>query len=138
MSASVSCSVLVTNESSSDGSDVLGTSIASAREGQLEDHTVLLQWYAQVVFQFLLLCQRNAMTSYRHFMYRLPLSLPFTRTVTETDFILGVLACVEASWNIGKSDGVSSLSTIVVSTSGSVSTLVDSSSATSFTVRILE
>ena len=112
--------------------------LVSAREGQLEDHTVLLQWYAQVVSQFLLLYQRNAMTSYRHFMYKLPLSLPFTHTVTETDFILGVLACVDTSRNIGKSDGVSSLSTIVVSASGSVSTLVDSSSATSFTERKLE
>ena len=71
-------------------------------------------------------------------MYKLLLSLPFTRTVTETDFILGVLACVDASRNIGKSDGVSSLSTIVVSALGSASTLVDSSCATSFTVRTLE
>ena len=112
--------------------------LASAREGHLEDHTVLLQWYVQVVSQFLLLYQRNAMTSYRYFMYKLPLSLPFTRTVTETDFTLGILACVDASQNIGKSDGVSSLSTIVISALGSVSTLVDSSYATSFTVRILE
>ena len=34
-------------------------------------------------------------------MYKLPLYLPFTRTVTETDLILGVLACVEVSRNIG-------------------------------------
>ena len=53
-------------------------------------------------------------------MYKLLLSLPFTRTVTETDFILGVLVCVDASRNIGKSDGVSSLFTIVVSALGSV------------------
>ena len=71
-------------------------------------------------------------------MYKLPLSLPFTHPVTETDFILGILACVDASWNIGKSDGVSSLSTIVVSALGSVFTLVDSSTATSFTVKTLE
>ena len=44
-------------------------------------------------------------------MYKLTLSLPFTRTVTETDFILDLLASVDASWNCDKSDGVSSSST---------------------------
>ena len=60
MSASVSCSVSVRNESSSDGSDALGTNFCKG--GQLEDHTVLLQWHVQVVSQFLLLYQRNAIT----------------------------------------------------------------------------
>ena len=106
---------------------------ASAREEQLEDHTVLLQWRVQVVSKFLLLYQRNAITiliGISCIIYLL-----FTRTVTESDFILGVLACVDVSCNSG---GVSSLSTVVVSTSGSVSTLVDHSSATSFTSRTLD
>ena len=59
--------------------------------------------------------------NYRHFLHKLHLSLPFTHPVTETDSILGVLVCVDAFQNCGKLDGISSLSTIMVFTSGSVS-----------------
>ena len=71
-------------------------------------------------------------------MHKLHLSLPFTDSVADIDFILGVIVCVDASQNGGKSDGVSSLSTVMVSALGSVSTLVNRSSATSFIVRTLE
>ena len=46
----------------------------------------------------------NVISSYITFV------LAFTRTVTETDFILGLLACVDASCQSGKADGPSSWS----------------------------
>jgi len=75
--------------------------LASAKEWQLEDHTVLLQRHAEVVYQLTQYYNTNTV----HHITTLPLSMPFTCTETETDFIFGALACVDVSCISGKTIG---------------------------------
>ena len=130
MSASVSYSVPVRNKSMSDGSDVLGTSFCKGKATRRSQciATVTCSGGFSVSVAVSKKCKGVLCIC-------LCLSLG---TTTETDFILGILACMDVSQNCGKSDRISSLSTIMVSASSSVSILVDSSPATSFTVRTLE
>ena len=103
---------IVRNESSSDGSDALGTSFCKGGTAR-RSHCIATVAFSGGFLVFVAVSKKY--NNYRHFVYKLPLSLPFTCTVTETNFILGVLACVDASQNSGKLDGVLSSSTVMIS-----------------------
>ena len=117
MSASVSGSISVRKESWSDDSDVLGTSFCKGGAAK-RSHYIATVAYMGGFSVSVAVSKIN-----RHFVYKLHyLCLQLT-----------LFSLVWMHPKTGKSDGVSSLSTVTVSTLGSASMLVTGSSITSFT-----